>query len=497
MTGIALAVLGVLAPATPAAAATFPVNSTADPGEGTCTTDPGGCTLREAITAANVDSVEDDQIPIQTTGIIDLQSQLPAVSTPTTISGPGQQNLTIRRQTGTFVVLATAPPMDTTVRIEGVRLADGTSGLAASGPGRTEVDRVWIRGNVTNLGAGGGVVAGSGSVSISNSTISGNVANGGGGIFATGTAFIGIINSTIAGNSTPDAGGGIISDSNATVEISSSTVVGNTADSDNTGSGTGGGLSDGAAGTVFGEFRIANTIVADNRVGTTAPVQNQCAGGTFDSYGYNLLSTDDMNCTGFDDTTDRFNPNPLIGALAQDGLPTPVIPLLAGSPAIDAGYTNVGPLPFVAPCPASDQRGLPRGGSNGPCDIGAFEFQKPLPPSAGIAEVLSAKLMGKRLVLQVSCPAGSNCDTNTVSLVTKKKTKAAKIATAAKRKRLSLGKKQTFSLVAGQTATIRTKLSKKARKLLRSKRKVPARVTITAGSQTSVKTIVVKGRMKR
>jgi len=50
------------------------------------------------------------------------------------------------------------------------------------------------------------------------------------------------------------------------------------------------------------------------------------------------------------------------GTLSDNGGATQTIPLLAGSPAIDAGEG----------CSPTDQRGLPR---KGPCDLGAFELQ--------------------------------------------------------------------------------------------------------------------------
>jgi hypothetical protein len=57
--------------------------------------------------------------------------------------------------------------------------------------------------------------------------------------------------------------------------------------------------------------------------------------------------------------------DPKLGTLGNYGGPTLTIPLLIGSPAIDAADS--------VSCPATDQRGLPR--PYGPaCDIGAFEY---------------------------------------------------------------------------------------------------------------------------
>ena len=55
--------------------------------------------------------------------------------------------------------------------------------------------------------------------------------------------------------------------------------------------------------------------------------------------------------------------DPLLGELDDHGGPTPVLPLLEGSPAIDAGVAEG--------APDTDQRGEARSGAP---DIGAFEF---------------------------------------------------------------------------------------------------------------------------
>jgi hypothetical protein len=58
----------------------------------------------------------------------------------------------------------------------------------------------------------------------------------------------------------------------------------------------------------------------------------------------------------------------LIGALGDNGGPTPTHALLSGSPAIDTAAGGA--------CPATDQRGVTR--PQGPrCDVGAFEVQVP------------------------------------------------------------------------------------------------------------------------
>jgi CSLREA domain-containing protein len=66
---------------------TVVVNSAADPGDGPCTTDPGGCTLREAINAANLSSYVTINFDIPGSGVqtISPLTPLPAITSPTKI----------------------------------------------------------------------------------------------------------------------------------------------------------------------------------------------------------------------------------------------------------------------------------------------------------------------------------------------------------------------------------------------------------------------------
>ena len=73
-----------------ASAATITVDSTADPAE------IGKTTLRDAITAANA-TAGADTIAFSVTGTILLESALPNLSDDVTISGPGANVLTVKR----------------------------------------------------------------------------------------------------------------------------------------------------------------------------------------------------------------------------------------------------------------------------------------------------------------------------------------------------------------------------------------------------------------
>jgi hypothetical protein len=102
---------------------------------------------------------------------------------------------------------------------------------------------------------------------------------------------------------------------------------------------------------------LKNTIVANNANG------NCLISGTPTSQGNNLGS--DATCTFFMASGDQNSVDPQLGALQDNGGPTPTRALALTSPAVDGG-TNIG-------CPATDQRGIARP-QGARCDIGAYEL---------------------------------------------------------------------------------------------------------------------------
>lgn len=374
--------------AAPSSALNYVVNTTGDSAMDGCQTTPEGCTLREAIDAANSTAATADQITFSVTGSIFPFTPLPILTSPTTVTGPGARNLAIRANSLISRTWGAIVAAGTEDRIEGITIADSRAvtnsgaGFAKDGAGLLVLDSVvfsgnfGLRGSALSVGPGGGA-------RIVNSTFTGNDADqDGGAILGIGAgAQVEVTNSTIAGNNADDSGGGISWRSTGTLTIQSSTIAGNMANADNTGSDTGGGVFNQGLGPV----QISNTLLVNNAVDTAIAIPNQCA-GTFTSSGYNLRSSTDVGCTGFTGTGDAVNPNPLIGLLGPNGGPTNTIPLLTGSPAINSGNpaTVGGALPA---CPDTDQRGLPRGGGAGVCDIGAFEVQPtpPAPATPGVA----------------------------------------------------------------------------------------------------------------
>jgi hypothetical protein len=244
-----------------------------------------------------------------------------------------------------------------------IRNGLGGSGGGIYNSGMLTIANSTVSGNTANgrRDAFGGGIANFGTLTIANSTISGNTASGvcnplrggicvGGGIFNGGTLMI--TNSTITGNNAGNYGGGI-ANGNVTT-INSSTISGNSVPAQT----EGGGISGGAI--------IRNSIVADNSGGN--------CNSTITSKGYNLSS--DGTCD-FDNTGDLNNTDPKLGTFGNNGGPTQTIPLLSGSPAIDAGNPN-GCTDSQGHLLKTDQRGKTRPNredKNG-CDMGAFERQK-------------------------------------------------------------------------------------------------------------------------
>jgi hypothetical protein len=318
------AALGAFALAPAAAhAADFEVNTLNDAAADPCTTDPNGCTLRDAFAAAVANGTEADTITFASglTGDLNLTQGELATDTMTvdniTIQGPGADLLTVHasptsRIFHVYTGFSTGPGSGsagdgTTLNISGLTLSDGnpTSGpggaidmgkyttlalsdttlsgntspsanggaLALSKYARVSLDHTTITGNDATTGAGGAIGSvpfsgmsgpkyyfGSG-IMASDSTISGNTAVRGGGIQSYG--HVAIHNSTLSGNhATTGEGGAIrVSPKYAGLDIGDSEISGNTAGT------VGGGiayLTYTGGGIVASDNRITNTAVAGN-----------------------------------------------------------------------------------------------------------------------------------------------------------------------------------------------------------------------------------------
>ncbi len=269
----------------------------------------------------------------------------------------------------------------------------GSGGGIGSYRGTLTILRSNISGNVG--GHGGGVVSyyGVGTLTIANSTISGNIAAGsGGGIKAvgpnSGAQAIVITHSTISGNTAIGNGGGIEAYSFSSLRISQSTIVGNTTASIASGGGVR--LSN------PGGTTLTNTIVAGNKR-TDGTADDLGSGATLSSNSKNNLIGDPSHAAGL---TNGVNGNivgmsngtggrtllnlstVLFPVATNFGGPTAVIPLLVGSPALDAGNNTLIPVDVAdsdgdantTEAASFDQRGSSfTRVLNGTVDIGAFE----------------------------------------------------------------------------------------------------------------------------
>ncbi|MCL4262184.1 MAG: right-handed parallel beta-helix repeat-containing protein [Anaerolineae bacterium] len=139
-------------------------------------------------------------------------------------------------------------------------------------------------------------------------------------------------------------------------------------------------------GAIAGPATVRNTIISNNTGGNEWQIQQNCT-DELNNGGHNIQFPQRVtgNWNDYECFAGQTAANPLLGSLGNYGGPTETIPLLAGSPAINA----------AANCPLTDQRGFAR---NGPCDMGAYEYGGGLllssisPSLSGLNEVQSFTL---------------------------------------------------------------------------------------------------------
>ncbi|MFO1514016.1 MAG: LamG domain-containing protein [Verrucomicrobiota bacterium] len=288
--------------------------STAQPNVGASTivlnsNDSGGGSLRQAVQIAN------------------LNSSAALITFTNTLSG---QTITL---TSGQLTLAN------TVTIDGSALAGG---IAISGNNSSRVLQIASGGNVTlesltlkngfvtgaaPAGGGAGILVDNGAVlTVNRSTITSNTAAYGGGIYCLGGT-LNVNNSTLTGNSAAGFGfggyGGGIYLLNSSATVNQSTIAGNAFTT---------GPSSGAGGLALNNSAVSvvNSIVAGN----SAPDLVTVSGG------------------GPNGQNNLIGGTPLLAPLGNYGGPTPTMPPLPGSLAIDGAS---GGTSFT-----TDQRGLPR-----------------------------------------------------------------------------------------------------------------------------------------
>ncbi len=379
------------------------VNSTADPGNGTC--DLAECTLREAIALANSTLAPDvtfDPAVFNVPRTITLTAGELLVTQNLTINGPAallvisgnnasrilyasgvdltlaNLALTGGNSTGAVspgvggAILHTAGNLTLTDVVLGSNScsAAGTGGALAVTFGTLTATRVSVTGNTCNNV--GGIYLQDGSLTMVDSSLSGNSGSEGealrlaasSGPRPTAVRGVGIAqltNVTISGNSTSSANSAIRVEPQAgttlTTTLTNVTISGNTT------------TAVGGNGAIwhrpFGGTHVTvlrNTIVSGNLVGGVA---NDIEGTLDAGSSFNLIGVGGGLANGVNGNQIGIN-DPLLASLSDYGGGTLTRALLPGSPAIDAGSNGL--------ATNADQRGVARP-QQGTVDVGAFESQ--------------------------------------------------------------------------------------------------------------------------
>jgi CSLREA domain-containing protein len=530
-------VLALAAAPGAASAATINVGPTNDAAPGAV--DDTGCTLRDAVQAANTnapfsdcngDNAGADTIVLQggktytisqhavddTNAKGDLD-----ITGPVTIrsSGPGLATINAGNtfsaggpEAGADRVLDVRSTAGA-VTLDGLRITNGFAN-----PAGTDV--------------GGGGILNAAQLTVLNSEIVGNQVQGtgitlGGGIYTQGSVgTLTVIGSTIANNrgldlgnaSSETLGGGIASYlSSPTMTITNSTISGNTVTGSNNGPGLVGGIFAGDSGnhptanlthvTITGNQALnpggsftggleiaAGTMTGDLVAGNSDPFGTfpDCDQvGTVTSGGGNLIGdpadpAQDCNFTGPGDLVGT-HAAPLaanLGTLVDNGGLTRTQVPNPGSPAIDRGGSS---------CPDTDQRGFVRG-PRAPCDAGAVEVGA-LPPAAaaGTAGTVNSKLTARAdlngkvkvkdlgdghflVITGISAACPDGGGTCTGSALVNSSGGSKRLASASKAAK-KLGKAK-LSVAAGRTQAVKVKLTKKASSALSDSGKLKVKISV-------------------
>lgn len=386
-----------------AQATTFTVTSTADPGDSTCgvANTGDGCTLREAISAAN-SAAGDDAINFAPgiSGMITLSSTLPDLTTNLDIQGPGKNVLTISGNNANRIFVI----KKATITVEDLTMANGASIQSPS------------------ASAAGGAILNYGALTLRRCTLRDNFAQGtqsfggafGGAIYNDGynsSTSLTLVDCSLVANQTkavitpqyvPTYGGAIASSGyqgSCVLICSGCTFADNVARESDTGAGIS------SYGGVFYNSTNVNCVFtnctfARNRASAGGVVYSYSSDVSFShcTVSGNWNSRFEANITSKDTSGPAtlnlkltivsgntgglvlgysYSPNDYnffaltnigLGPLQDNGGPTQTMALLPDSPALNAGDPN-----YHGP-PTTDQRGagFPRV-SGGRIDIGAYE----------------------------------------------------------------------------------------------------------------------------
>ncbi len=401
----------------PAHAANIDVDSTAD-----AVAVDGGCTLREAIIAANTDAAVNEcaggagadtiTLPAGTYTLMIVGDDDTAAVGDLDITAGSDITIMGAGASTTIIQACTVPQIGASCTADGV----GTRVMHVVAGGTLSLDGVTVRHGRTAVGAAvyveataaltvansviayndggnGGGIASSGTTTVSGTTLTGNEGDRGGAFWVGNGGALSLSGSVVSDN-VGDEGGIIYAATAAdsvTIDVTSSLFSGNAnrtasfghvelnanADADiwnSTFTANGAGAvihqDEPGATAVLMNVTIANSmgrgVVGTN--GTLALINTIVSGSTAadceDGGGVGIVRSliEDGSCGA------TLSGDPMLGALASNGGPTQTHALLAGSPAINAA-SNIACA--NAPVNGLDQRGVTR---SGPCDIGAYEY---------------------------------------------------------------------------------------------------------------------------
>jgi hypothetical protein len=350
-------------------------------------------------------------------GSVNWTGGLVSGNTATTTSGGRVEGGGIGIEDGATLTGLTVT--DNTASDTGTGDAEG-GGIFTEGGHQVALDSSTVSNNhaTSSGGAQGGGIFNNSLLALDRSTVSNNHATAnfndaeGGGIFnhdrLTVTA------DTLANNSASSAtqnaqGGGIWNSDN--LAVTNATLFGNSVSA--AGSAQGGGIFTGSFTTLINDtlasntatggtplgggifnvlnqtVNLVNTIVFDPNGASADPDVSGPISATQNSlYGSNVAGQIAANG---DLGGNKFNTNPMLGPLADNGGPTQTLALLPGSPAIGAGTSTS----LLGDIPTTDQRGLPR--PPGAPDIGAFQVQPPPAPTPDAERAFVVSLVTKRV----------------------------------------------------------------------------------------------------
>ncbi len=425
-----LAAFVLLASAASAEASTIAVNTTSDvaPTAGECSGNPGDCSLRQAVDAAQPgDTV---QLPAGNYSLtlgtdVDVTKSLTIegdTTSDTTING--SQNSGTNEYGETARILQVDYPASVTIQnltftggvderdarclngCDSVLDADGGGALFNNYAGVT-LDDVAFTGNVSSAPIGGAVSTAYGTLTMNNVSFTNNSSGVAGALFVRGGTVTGDGITFQDDRTTCCEGGAAYLYGGATVTLENTTVV-NSAGLDGTPA-----IANGDAALTLDNDTLSDnpsdiqtdtsaTTTAENTIfGTEGRPACEPAGRedeTNDGRTGTAITSDGGNNIDQDSScaltaaSDFSNVDPGLVPIADNGGPTLTEALIAGSPALgDPASSN---------CPAQDQQGVDR--PDGSCDIGAFEATLVGPPTAATGDATNITETGADLAATIN-----------------------------------------------------------------------------------------------